>query len=670
MAEEPNRKPKNHEQLDLLRERLYDRSYTPRRNARTELKPTAPAAEAPRNWGQPTDTAGASDIKTKHISAPEPASVTDDKTPEETPATPKPIGYFTGTTMPKRRNYRSILILFGVLFFIVTLGLSSVYMFLGGNTISGANISVSITGPSSVGGGEVIPLQVGVTNQNNTAIKAATLILRYPPGTQSSEQGGVDLQREAIPLQSIGAGETVNIPIRAIVYGEEDEEKQIEAEVEYQVEGSNGIFFREADPHKFKINSSPVTLTIESLEQVSTGQPIDINFIVRSNSTAVLQDIIVQAEYPFGFDYSSSKPEPTLGQNTWLIEELQPDETVTITARGLVAGLPSDERQIQASVGVGSPTNSANLVSVFSSDTFSYQFEKEFIDLNVLLNNESTDTVVVGPGEEVRVSLEFTNPLDDTLYDPVVSIKLSGTALDESEVQVTRGFYDSLSNTVLFDRNTTNNMDQIQPGRSVSLSFTLKPDEGVQRTPDLTLLVNAEAKRIQENNVPESLIGKETRTIKFQSAANLLASVMPQSGPIPPVAEKLTQYTISMRVESGSSDLANAEVIASLPTYVSWLNVVLGDGDIEYRPNTRTIVWNAGDIDNNDAATVSFAVGLLPSISQVGTTPTLLTSQSFKATDRFTSTIVRDTNNALTTVLSSEAGYSPIDAKVRRTEDE
>lgn len=666
MADEPQRKPQKREQLDSLRERLYDRSFTPRRNKRTELKPTVPVTEAPRNWSQPTETSGKDNFKTKHIDTETSAK----EAPQSAPTPVKPFGYFTGTTMPKRRNYRSILILFGLLFFIVTLGLSSVYMFLGGNTISGANITVSITGPSSVGGGEIIPLQVGVTNQNNTPIKAATLILRYPPGTQSSEQGGVDLQREAIPLESIGAGETVNIPIRAVVFGEADEEQQIEAEVEYQVEGSNGIFFREAEPHKYKINSSPVSLTIESLEQVSTGQPIDINFIVRSNSTSVLQDIIVKAEYPFGFDYTSSRPEPTLGQNTWLITELQPDETVTITARGVVAGLPSDERQIQASVGVGSPTNSSDLVSVFSTDTFSYQFEKEFIDLKVTLNGESTDTVVVGPGEEVRVALEFANPLEDTLYDPELSVRLSGTALDESEVQVNQGFYDSLTNTVIFDRNTTNGMEQIQPGKSVSLSFNLRPDEGVRQTPDLTLLVNAKARRIQENNVPESLIGKETRTIKFQSAANLLASVMPHSGPIPPVAEKLTQYTIAMRVESGSSDLANAEVTASLPTYVSWLNVVQGNGDIEYRPNSRTIVWDAGDIDNNSSATVSFTVGFLPSISQVGSTPTLLTSQSFKATDRFTGTIVRDTNSALTTVLSSEGGYSPSDAKVKRSEDE
>ena len=650
MADEPQKEPKKSEEMHLLRERLYDRGLTPRKHERTELKPTE-HKDIPHSWGQPSEqpevmeaAAGTSGVK--------------------------PIGYFNVNNMPKRKKYRTVFVLFGVLFFLVTLIVSSGYMFLGGNTISGDNISVSISGPFSVGGGEVMPLQIAVTNQNSASIKAATLIVRYPLGTQSPEEEGREIQREAIPLENIGAGETINVPVRAIVFGEEDEEKQIQAEVEYQLRGSNGIFFKEAEPHNFKINSSPVTISIESLKQVSSGQPVDVNMIVRSNSATPLRDLVVRAEYPFGFDYTSSKPAPISGQNVWLIPELKPDESFTISARGVVSGTKSDERVVMASVGVANDTNAYRLASVFSTADFQYEFEQEFLGFDIKVNGNSGDTVVVDRGDQVQVRLDFINPLEDSIYDASLQIGLTGTALDEAGIKVQNGFYDSIKNAILFDRTTNQALEKILPGKRVQLAFSMDADAFVTQTPEINLIIDGQAARVQESNVPEQLKGNDTRTIKFASQVDLLSSVTPQSGLIPPVAEKLTQYTVAMRVESGTNDLINGEVTASLPNYVSWLDVTSGDGRVEFRPSSRTVIWSVGNISNNDAATMNFTIGFLPSISQVGDTPTLVSNQSFKATDRFTGTIIRGSTPALTTVLSTETGYNQKDGEVRRTEND
>jgi len=642
--------PKNREEMDSLRERLYDRGLTPRPHERTVLRPIE-HKNVPHSWGQPSLESEEMEASTDTLGV-------------------KPIGYFNVNNMPKRKKYRTIFILFGVLFFLVTLIVSSSYMFLGGNTISNDNISVSITGPFSVGGGEVLPLQIGVTNQNASSIKSATLIVRYPTGTQSPEEGGKEIQREVISLESIGAGETVNVPVRAIVFGEEDEEKQIQAEVEYQLKGSNGVFFKEAEPHNFKINSSPVTISIESLKQVSSGQSVDVIMTVRSNSRTVLRDLVVRVEYPFGFDYESSKPTPISGQNVWLIPELKPDESFTINARGVVSGTKSDERVVMASVGVANDTNAYRLASIFSSSDFEYEFEQEFLGFEVRINGNNSDTVVVDRGDQVQVQVDFINPLEDAIYDAALQIGLTGTALDEGRVKVQNGFYDSIKNAILFDRTTNSALEKILPGKTVQLAFSMDADAYVTQTPEINLIIDGQASRVQESNVPETLKGSDTRTIKFTSEVNLLSSVTPQSGLVPPVAEKLTQYTVAMRVESGTNDLIGGEVTASLPNYVSWLDLTSGDGRVEFRPSSRTVIWDVGNISNNDSATMNFTIGFLPSISQVGETPTLVSNQSFKATDRFTGTIIRDSTAALTTILSPETGYGQKSGEVRRTEND
>jgi hypothetical protein len=59
-------------------------------------------------------------------------------------------------------------------------------------------------------------------------------------------------------------------------------------------------------------------------------------------------------------------------------------------------------------------------------------------------------------------------------------------------------------------------------------------------------------------------------------------------------------------------------------------------------------------------------VSFLPSLSQVGITPTILEAQRFKATDRFTGTVIRAEHSALTTSLYSEANESLRDGRVRK----
>jgi hypothetical protein len=637
------------QELSALRQRLYERNFTPKESERTELATTVSIEEAPRAWGQP-------------VPVPEGMTTTD--------AGVTPVGFYNHTTMPKKKRYRTALLLFGTFFFIVALVLSSIYMLLGGNTVSADNIAVTITGPLSIGGGETISLQISVTNQNTSAIQGANLIVRYPDGTQSPEEEGKSLQREAIPLENIEAGETVNVPVRAVIFGEEDEEKTIIAEVEYQLEGSNGVFFKEAEPLVVKINASPVTVSIESVERVAPGQPINVNFVVRSNSGTPLKDVVIRAEYPFGFEYTSAEPKPVRGQNAWLIDEIKPGETKTISVNGIVGGTRSDERVVTAAAGISNNTNTYELTSVFSSDEFTYAFEDRFIELIVSINSNQEESVVIEDGGTARVGILVNNTLEDTIYDANVVVDITGTALDERGVRVTSGFYDSIKNAILFDQNTLRSLAEIDPGKSVRVEFEIRPDEMVTQMPEINFVASVEARRVREDNASEAILGSEERTIKLASEVKTLMSLEHQSGPIPPVAEKLTQYNVGLRIESGKNDIDNGEFSATLPAYVSWLDLSSGDGTVTYNPTTRTVTWKIPAIARNSAVTNTITVGFLPSISQVGSNPTIISNASFKGTDRFTGTPVRGRASGLNTILSSESGYGKDNGMVRRTEEE
>ena len=126
------------------------------------------------------------------------------------------------------------------------------------------------------------------------------------------------------------------------------------------------------------------------------------------------------------------------------------------------------------------------------------------------------------------------------------------------------------------------------------------------------------------------------------------------TGAMPPRAEAATQYTIMLAAKNGSNELADATVTMALPAYVTWTGVVSNGDTMSYNPTSREVTWQIGALAANRANDAAFQVSLLPSISQVGTVPALVSVQSLRATDRFTGTVVRESADAVTTHLPDD----------------
>lgn len=645
---------KDQERLEELRQRLYERGRPKKDLSTYELKdePTPVATD----WKEPPKPIEPKPVKKKvtesDIVSPDPVV--------EQEVEPVLTQSDTLEFVKKKKTYRLKLMLLGIAFFVVSVGLSSLFLMSGGNSISGENISIAVTGPFAIGGGEAIPLQVGITNDNNVPIESATLIVEYPKGTRSVSDNGKDLFIERLSLDTVNSGETLNIPLRALVFGEENDEKDIKVSIEYRVKGSNALFFKEADPLRFKISSSPIVLNVANTVKISSGQETSITLTVSSNSPTPLSEILVKADYPNGFDFTNSEPSPDYAQNMWLIKNLEPESSQTITLNGTMVGNETDEYAINLSVGVPSERNSQELASVFVTDRIDFEIEHPFIDIAMTIAGQKSDEVAIEPGEQASVVVEVSNALEETLYDTAITVELSGNALSEIDVNSQNGFYNSLNNTITWDVGNYDSLEEITPGNKERVSFTIEPASGVNRTPQIDIKVKVESRRVSESRVAEKLEGTANAVVKVISVPVLSSgigfnnSVFTDTGSIPPVAEEPTTYTLSMMLNNGSNDVTDAEVTASLPPYVTWLGESSGSGNIDFNSVNRVLSWNPGKLEASASAFVSFQVRFLPSQSQIGTTPTLLGEQRLKATDRFTGTVVRNTSPALTTELGAD----------------
>lgn len=570
----------------------------------------------------------------------------------------------TMATRKSSRKYRRYLLVGSGAIFVILMLIASFNMLLRDGNISGDNIEVNITGPYTVGSGEVLPLQVVVANNNSVPIEAATLIIEYPPETRSAQESGEELFVDRQPLEQIPPGQIVNIPIKAIIYGEENQEKTITASVEYRIEGSNSSFVTpKPASYTFQITSSPVVLNVSNLDKVSPGEEVEVELEVSSNSTTEINDILIRAEYPSAFDFSSADPDPVSGENVWRIDTLEPEESKTITITGVLTGNESDVQTLHFTAGIGSENEEYKLVSVLSTVSTEFTLEKPFFALDIDVGGSGADKNTVSPNSPTRITIKAKNTLSTSIYDAVIKAVLSGNALADTNVSVSEGFYNSVDNTITWDVSSVPSLAEIPPGETRQVSFTVEPFKLTERTPQILVDGSLKARRVFDSNATEQNLTTNQFVIKVASEVGLISetgynsSVFADSGPIPPQAEKKTTYTLSFLISNTTNDVGDAVMRAVLPTYVTWLDKTSGAGSISFNESTREVIWEAGNIDANQSKIGSFQVSFLPSVTQIDTTPKLLGEQTLTVTDRFTGTKLSAKHRALTTELSTEAGY-------------
>jgi len=654
---------KKPEKIDELRERLYTRDDTPRTRKRTQLQQNKKTS-VPEDWETRPPQKKRASTRVSNTSR---STTTESQSAEKNVLLRKkvPEAIVRNTS---RRAYRSKIILGGLVFFLFTLILSGIFLVWGNKGISGSNIGVEVVGPFAVGGGEVLPLRISVANENAVSIESATLIIEYPPGTQAAGNN-TDVFIERRPIGVIASGEVHNFSTDARVFGEENAEKIVQVGIEYRVSGSNATFYKEAEPFKFKISSSPVVLDIESVRSISSGQESEMTLTLRSNSPSPLSGVLVQVKYPFGFDFSEADPAPVSGNSIWRIDTLEPEEEYVITLSGIMSGSQDEEKVFDVSVGLPNERDRFSLASVFTIGTAEVKIEAPFLGVDVSVNDNTSAVVIADPGDTIDVRVTFTNTLDSTVYDGVIEVALKGAAANNVEVNAGSGFFNSTTDTITFDSVDNKSLKEMVPGKSNTVSFSMKPKSTIASTPEIVLEVTGKGKRVFEDRVPQELAATESRTIKFASTAGLTSgvaffgSVFANTGPTPPVAEQETTYTLILEASAGSNDMTDTVVTATLPPYVVWLDTVSPQGEVSYSAGSRTLSWDAGTVDANKKKQVSIQVKLTPSTSQVGIVPTVLDTQRLRATDRFTGTTVRADAPAVTTALDGDKEIGRVQAK-------
>jgi hypothetical protein len=584
------------------------------------------------------------------------------------------------TPRRKKRSILSLLLKTSFVFFLIAMVFSVYFIYDKSNVVSSRNIDIEINGPTTISGGEEMSLQITITNKNNVPIKLADLLVEYPGGTRHAYDISKSLSRYRETIGTLAPGEVIQRTVKAILLGSEDTKQNIKITVEYRIDDSNAIFFAEKE-YEVTLISAPLGLLVSGLEEAISGQVADFTVTIISNSNTVIKDALLMAEYPFGFEFTEALPKPSFTDSVWDLGDIQPEGKRTIKFQGVIAGENEEERVFRFSAGVKSEQDEKELGVAFITSIKSVIIKKPFVGVALALNGDQSSEYVSSIGGEVRADITWTNNMPVRVADGEIKVKLSGAALDKFSISVDKGFYNSSDNTLTYSRETNKDLASLEPGEVGRVGFSFSSLSGssgnVFKNPEIVLDVSIKGKRVSENQVSEEINSSITRKVKLASdflltsRAVYFAGPFANTGPIPPVAEKETTYTIIWTVNNSSNIVDDAKITATLPSYIRWVGQISPlEEDVKFNPIGGSITWDIGSINpKSDVASsgqkeVAFQIAFSPSISQIGSAPVIINEQRISGFDRFTQTVISSTKRALTTRLSTDSSFPVSGANV------
>lgn len=555
---------------------------------------------------------------------------------------------------PKPGSFFKKLFIFSIIFFVLAGCVSAYLFFKGGNVVSASNVGITVLGPSSVGAGDELSLDVVISNKNTVDLELTDLVITYPSGTRQPGNTTVELPRERITLGTIASGKTVQKTIKAVLFGQQGDPKEMSIKLEYRLKDSNTVFYKEKK-HQVAIESSPVSLAIESNKEINSGQQLSINLKIKSNSASVIKGLLLRAEFPFGFKLESATPSPASSQTVWSLGDIEPRGERTIKLVGKIVGADNDEKVFHFYTGTQSPSDELAIGTVFIKTEQAVVVHKPFLGVNIALDGNQNEPYISDHGKEMRGELNWTNNLDTPLHNSSIELKITGATVNKSSISATNGFYRSSDDTIVWYGDQNTDLVELAPGATGKVIFQLSsidfldPKNANNKNPEIKLDVTVKGQRFSDRNVPEAISSTLSRTIKVGATLSLDNKItyalgpFQNEGPVPPKVDTPTTYTVNMKAKGALNDVKNAYVTAKLPLYVKWVNNVSPSGaNVTYNPVNREIRWDIGDIVAGtgyfrDPKEINFQISFLPSLSQLGNTPIMVNNITLTGGDTFTS---------------------------------
>ncbi len=544
-----------------------------------------------------------------------------------------------------------------IIFFFIAIGVA-LYMFsTNSSSVSSDNIDITVIGNAFTKGGEELPLQIEIANRNKAGLELANLLISYPNGASDNVADYIRLPR--ITIGTIKPGETITKNIKVVLFGDERSNRNIKISLEYHPESSNAIFTKEKE-YVVNISSAPLSLSIDAPDTVTSDQPVSFTVKATLNTTLPEGDTMMQLTYPNNFIYESAVPEPSFGNSMWRLDTLSITKPVSVVVKGRIVGQDQDQQVFHVYTGTTKPDDKSTINVVYNSLIHTVTIIKPFIEANVLVDDTASS------GENMNVRIAWANNLSTKITDGEIIVNIGGNAFDRSSILSSQGFFDSLNNRIIWDKNSIPDLENIEPGEKGEVNFSLKSisllgSQSSIKDPQITFDVSIKGRQPSLGSTFTDVNNFSKKVVKILSDFQIASSASYKAGSFPPKAESETKYNVTWTLSNSTNAISGAVARAALPIYVKWVASASPKENVTYNDATREVIWNIGSVRANTGGSynreATFTIALNPSISQIGSIPQLMKDLFLSGTDVFTGSDVKSKRGPINTLLTDDPNF-------------
>jgi len=507
-------------------------------------------------------------------------------------------------------------------------------------------IALESEAPEFIDGGMTFDYVVRLANQNASNLELVDLEVSYPQGVEDTETSRI------ITVEDVGTvlpNTVIEQKFPLTLYGVPGTTKSITTILRYNVPGSTATFEKK-ETHVVEIKSSPLTVSIDALKEVTAGQEINVKIRIESTRGKTIPDTILKLTYPTGFEFVRADVAPTTGNNSWNLGSLAPGVVREITVTGIARGEDAELRSIRAEVGTKNIKNES-IAALFAEAKSEYILAKPFLQTDIRIGNKKAATHTVSSDAGVSVNIAYKNNTDSKLQNVEVLLSLEGTAINEETIRAQDGTYDSRTNTVRFTRTGVDSFASLEPGARGELNvlFKTKSSNSLISNEEIKIVASAKARRVGESQIAEFVQASQSTLLRVATRIALLAETARSGGgfevfgTIPPRAEQETSYVLVSQVRNSVNPIDRGELRFKIPDNVRFIGGNASQGTFTYSEFDREVKWVVGSVvrsrSSNDP-TLYVHVGVTPSLIDVGLSPALATDFTLTAVDTFTETFL------------------------------
>jgi len=533
---------------------------------------------------------------------------------------------------PKKRMTVYTKMLIGAfMFFIASLGAMGLIFYLGQNEVSYTEVDIFIQGPSSIASGEVLSYDVIIQNNNPVDVVLADLYVDYPEATfrpNNIVEG--ELRRDTASIEQLRPGERTTHRFEASFFGEEKETKQAKITFQYRVPDSSTILFKERS-YDIGLTAAPLSIEVEAPGQIVTGNAVKSKVTIRSNANRVLENLVLEIDYPFGFTFATSSiPAIDEAKSLFAIDEIEVGAEQVIEFEGMLAGQDDESRVFNYAIGLANADQSL-LATILEREQTTTMIIRPPIAIKASIGGADQSLYLQEVGQEPRLELNVRNNTSFTARDVEIVLALAGNGYVVSGV-TTNGFYKTRDNEIVWNRSTNESLESLEPGESVDLlaSIPLKDLREISRLIDPSVELNyvLTGRTTDENTTAEGITTRGSKTIRIPTVIDhesiLLFSEGPfeNEGSIQLQANEENTYTVVWNVTNSSSELEDVVVEGRLPIYVDFIEAISVDGAVfSYDEESKIVTWNIDSVQSGagygkPAPEGVFKIRVTPSESQ------------------------------------------------------